>query len=160
MRKRLVINGMWGDALSMLERAERLHRQFARFGAAEQPAAGRGGEAANQAAEAARAGGPSWEPPVDIVETVDAVSVQVALPGVLAESVDVTLEPGVINVSASRRFVADDRRARIHRMEIPFGRFARRISLPAGLAADALELVGRRLADGCLTLTFRKLEAV
>lgn len=153
MRTRLVINGMWGDALSMLERAERLHRQFARFGAA-------GNEAANEAAHAARAGGPTWEPPVDIVETADAVSVQVALPGVAAESVNVSLELGVIHVSATRRFVADDRRARIHRMEIPFGRFARRISLPAGLAADALELVGRRLADGCLTLTFRKLEAV
>lgn len=156
MRTRLVINGMWGDALSMLERAERLHRQFARFGAAEQQAAARSGEAAN----AARAGGPTWEPPVDIVETADAVSVQVALPGVAAESVNVSLEAGAIQVSATRRFVADDRRARIHRMEIPFGRFARRIALPAGLAADALELVGRRLADGCLTLTFRKLEAV
>ncbi len=159
MRTRLVINGMWGDALSMLERADRLHRQFARFGAAEQQAAARSADTATDAAHAARAGGPSWEPPVDIVETADAVSVQVALPGVTAESVNIALEPGAIHVSATRRFVADDRRARIHRMEIPFGRFARRIALPAGLAADALELVGRTLADGCLTLTFRKLEA-
>ena len=102
--------------------------------------------------------GPTWEPPVDIVETKDDLMVQVALPGVSAESVTVSLEAGLITVSATRGFPAGDRRARVHRLEIPFGRFVRRIALPAGIAAHAIELIGRNLADGCLTLTFRKLE--
>ena len=51
---------MWSEALSMLEQADRLHRQFF------QPAA-------TQA--------PAWEPPVDVIESAEAVWVQVALPG-------------------------------------------------------------------------------
>ena len=154
MRSRLYFNGMWNEALSMLERAERLHRQFARFG----PAAQQGSPARAAVPSAASNTGPTWEPPVDIVETRDRLSVQIALPGVSAESVTASLEAGLITVSATRGFPAGDRRARVHRLEIPFGRFVRRIALPEGIAAHAVELIGRNLADGCLTLTFRKLE--
>ena len=152
MRSRNDFDGMWNEALSMLEQAERLHRQFARFG---DPAGARAGSLARPEPQS----GPTWEPPVDIIETADRVSVHVALPGVAAESVAVTLEPTAITVTAQRGFPGGDRRARVHRLEIPFGRFVRRIPLPAGLTAHALELVGRSLADGCLTLTFRKMEA-
>src|SRR6185369_3604929 len=134
--RRFDFNGMWNDALSMLEQAERLQRQFAHFGRSE-------------------VAGPSWEPPVDIVESGDALAVQVALPGVAMDSVNVALEDGAITVTASRAFPACDRGARVHRLEIPFGRFTRRIVLPAGIAARALELVGRNYQDGCLILTFR-----
>ena len=147
--RRFDFNGMWDEALSMLEQAERLQRQFAHFGR---------GEALVARGRAAEAG-PKWEPPVDIVETADALTVQVALPGVSADSVNVVLEDGAITVTASRAFAAGDRGVRVHRLEIPFGRFARRVVLPPGIAARALELVGRNFADGCLILTFRKLEA-
>jgi len=147
--RRFDFNGMWNEALSMLEQAERLQRQFAHFGGSE-VAVSRGPQ---------REAGPSWEPPVDIVESGDALSVQVALPGVAMDSVNVVLEDGTITVTASRAFPACDRGARVHRLEIPFGHFSRRIVLPAGIAARALELVGRNYADGCLILTFRKLEA-
>lgn len=156
MRSRLYFNGMWNEALSMLERAERLHRQFARFDP-EEPA--QQGSPARAAVHPTNLNsGPTWEPPVDIVETGDRFTVLVALPGVSAESVSVILEPGLITVSATRGFSAGDRHARVHRLEIPFGRFVRRIALPTGIAAHAVELIGRTLADGCLTLTFRKLE--
>jgi HSP20 family molecular chaperone IbpA len=145
---------MWNEALSMLEQAERLQRQFARFGGSN----GIDGVARGNSV-AVPDNGPTWEPPVDIVETADALSVQVALPGAAPESVNVLLDDGSITVTASRGFPAGDRRARVHRLEIPFGRFARRIVLPAGIAARALELAGRSFADGCLILTFRKLEA-
>jgi HSP20 family molecular chaperone IbpA len=41
----------------------------------------------------------------------------------------------------------------IYRLEIPYGRFERRIALPAG----QYELVDRRLEQGCLTLGLRRL---
>ena len=151
MRSRFYFNGMWNEALSMLEQAERLQRQFARFGPSDP------GVRAGAPVRADH--GPTWEPPVDIVETSDAVSVQVALPGVAADSIAVTLDGGSIVVAATRSFPGGDRRARVHCLEIPFGRFVRRITLPAGLTAHALELIGRSLTDGCLILTFRKMEA-
>jgi HSP20 family protein len=121
---------MWGEALSMLERAERLHRHFFTH------------------AEAA------WEPPVDIVESPEGLAVQVALPGVAAESIALALAPEGITLSALRPFPCRDAASQVHRIEIPFGRFERRLAL----SLDGLELADQWVRDGILTLTFRKKE--
>jgi HSP20 family protein len=123
---------MWGDALSLLEQAERLHRQFFR---------------------ASSVGAQCWEPPIDVVESEDAVIVYVALPGVPAKAILVSFEPGGITVSGVRAFPAT-RAARIHRIEIPYGRFERRIPL----SLHALQPAAQELADGCLVLTFSKIK--
>src|SRR5882672_684077 len=107
---------MWSEALSMLERAERLHRHFFTH------------------AEAA------WEPPVDIVESPEALAVQIALPGVAADSIAVTVEPDGITLSALRPFPCRDVASRVHRIEIPYGRFQRRIGLPLADPYAPLEL--------------------
>lgn len=133
MNSRDLSNLMWGEALSLLEQADRLHRQFFRPATAVVPA---------------------WEPPADVIETADAVTVHVALPGAAADSILVQFEPGAIVVSARRPFPVEtsDGRARVHALEIPYGRFQRRIGLPL----QSLALIGRTLQDGCLTLTFSK----
>lgn len=128
---------MWSEALSMLEQADRLHRQFF------QPAA---------------AQAPAWEPPVDVIESAEAIWVQVALPGVDPGSVTVGLEPDALIVSAQRSFPAGSgeggRAARIRALEIPYGRFQRKIGLPM----QALVLASKRMQDGCLTLIFSRKE--
>jgi len=123
---------MWGDALSLLEQAERLHRQFVRAHVSEAQC---------------------WEPPIDVMESEGAVIVQVALPGVPAAAVVVAFDPCGITVSGIRAFPAG-RAARIHRIEIPYGRFQRRIALPM----HALEPASQELVDGCLLLTFSKVK--
>ncbi|MBV8209050.1 MAG: Hsp20/alpha crystallin family protein [Burkholderiaceae bacterium] len=45
-------------------------------------------------------------------------------------------------------------RRRIHRIEIPYGRFRRRIALPM----HVLEPVAQELVNGCLVLTFNKMK--
>lgn len=130
MRSRDPSAWMWGDALSLLEQAERLHRQFFRAGSPDTQC---------------------WEPPIDVVESEDAVIVHVALPGVPAAAIDVGFEPNGVTVSGVRSFPAP-RTSRIHRIEIPYGRFARRIPLPL----HALKPAARDLANGCLVLTFTK----
>jgi len=138
MTSRDLSNWMWGEALSMIERAERLQRQFFRHAAA--PAV-------------------TWEPPVDIVESADGVRVQVALPGVPAQAITLTLDPAGLHISALRAFPCRDDTMKVHRLEIPYGRFERRIGLPLGDPYAALELAEKQLADGVLTLVFRKKEA-
>jgi HSP20 family molecular chaperone IbpA len=140
MNPRNLQDWMWGEALSMLEQADRLHRQFFRIGS--------------------RESAQMWEPPIDLIETADAVRLTVVLPGVPADSVLVSLEPGGITVTAVRPFPADRQAARIHRLEIPYGRFARSIPLPSQLPEGSLELVEQRFVDGCLTLTFAKRPSV
>ena len=84
-----------------------------------------------------------------------AISLQI---GAAADSIVVELEPGAITVSARRPLPlkSDDcHPARVHALEIPYGRFARRIGLPM----QTLTLTSRKLQDGCLKLTFSKKES-
>lgn len=128
---------MWGEALSMLDRAEKLQRQFFQHENV--------------------AGAVSWAPPVDITETDDTLRVQVALPGVPADSITLTLDPAGLTISAVRPFpCAGD--MNLHRIEIPYGRFERQIGLPLADPYAPLELVAKTLADGVLTLVFKKKE--
>jgi HSP20 family protein len=129
---------MWGEALSLLEQADRLHRQFFRVA---------GAESAH-----------SWEPPVDVVESADQLTVHVALPGVSPESITILVDAGGVVVSALRAFPCRETGAHIHRIEIPYGRFERRIVLPLQDPYLPIELVGKQLAEGVLTLTFRRKE--
>ena len=119
----------------MLERAERLHRHFFTH------------------AEAA------WEPPVDIVESPEGLAVQIALPGVAADSIAIAVEPEGITLSALRPFPCRDAASHVHRIEIPYGRFQRRIRLPLADPYAPLELAEQSLAAGVLTLTFRRKDA-
>ena len=112
----------------MLERADRLHRHFFTHAQA------------------------AWEPPVDIVESPDGLTVQIALPGVAAESIAIAVAPDGISLSALRPFPCRDAASHVHRIEIPYGRFERRVALPLG----SLELAGKSLQNGVLTLTFTR----
>ena len=125
---------MWGEALSMLDRAQRLQRQF--FTHADV----------------------AWEPPVDIVETGETLQMHVALPGVSADAITVGLDATGITISALRAFPCREEGGQIHRLEIPYGRFERHIALQLGDPATPLELAGKQLQDGILTLTFRRKE--
>jgi len=125
---------MWAEAIDMLDRAERLHRQFFQV-------------------RQEQGGGACWEPPVDIFETDDALWIQVALLGVAPEQVHIIVEDGVLSVTGERRWPSETRGAMLHRLEIPHGRFERRIQLPAG----GYELERRDLVNGLLTLSLRKL---
>ena len=118
----------------MVERAERLHRQFFR-----------------PALPSARQ--PSWEPPVDIYETDRGFSVVVALPGVEPDRVEVLFDAGTVIVAGERRLPAGSSGADIHRLEIPHGRFERRIRLPT----DHLEVGRHDLSNGCLVLILHKI---
>lgn len=124
---------MWSEACEMLARAERMHREFFR-----------------PIRSAARA--PAWEPPVDVLETDRAVLVFIALPGVDPERVEAVIEDGTLLVAGLRVLPTELQTATIHRLELPQGRFERRVRLPAGRYAN----VRRSMANGCLLITLDK----
>lgn len=130
---------MWADACDALVRAERLQREFFR--------------PTPQGSPSPQGRQPSWEPPVDLFETQRELWIVAALPGVEARLVEISIADGIVTIAGERRPPAAQRVAAIHRMEIPLGRFERRIALPPG----RYELARRDLADGCLTLTLFKL---
>jgi HSP20 family molecular chaperone IbpA len=124
---------MWAEACAMIERAEQMHRQFFQPGTAAAPAA-------------------SWEPPIDVFESERDLLIVVALPGVDSQDIEISSEAGVLLVAGVRRLPAAVRGAEIVRLEIPQGRFERRIRLPAA----RWELSRSSLVNGCLLLNLTK----
>jgi HSP20 family molecular chaperone IbpA len=124
---------MWSEACEMLARAERMHRELFR-------------------PSAPQARSPAWEPPVDILETESEVMVLVALPGVDPDDAQALIENGDLVIAGTRVMPVQLRTATIHRLELPQGRFYRRLRLPAGRYAG----VHRAAAAGCLIVTLQK----
>jgi HSP20 family protein len=127
---------MWREACEVLDRAERLQRQFLRY-------MGPGVDAA------------VWEPPVDIQETADGLILVFALPGVVPEQISLRLEPTELILSAMRPLKLGCADAVIRRLEIPHGRFFRRVPL----AGVPLELTASRYENGCLEVRLTRARA-
>lgn len=129
---------MWSEALDMLNRAERMHRQMF------QPV---------PVSETRRRTGPlCWEPPVDVLETERELLVLAALPGVDPDHISVAINSGVLTIAGERVLPPELRRATIHRMELPQGRFERQLALPPG----RYEVAHPRVVNGCLAVVLRK----
>jgi HSP20 family protein len=121
---------MWAEACAMIERAEQMHRQFFRPGLARATAA-------------------HWEPPVDVFESERELTIVTALPGVEPQDIEVSIDRDALLIAGVRRLPTVTRGTAIHRVEIPHGRFERRIRLPG-----AQWEVGRStLVNGCLLLS-------
>ena len=128
-------NWMWSEAVEMLARAERMHDQLFQPG------------------RATRA--PAWSPPIDVIETETAVLILIALPGVAPDQVEAAIEDGHLVVAGRRVLPPELQTAVIHRLELPQGRFERRIRLPAG----RYDGVRRSAVDGCLLISLHKVRS-
>ena len=90
-----------------------------------------------------------------MLETERAVLVLVALPGVDYDEVKAVIIQGELLISGLRTYPDEMRTAIIHRLELPQGRFERRIRLPAG----RYSAIHRSEFKGCLLVTLEKTEA-
>lgn len=103
-------------------------------------------------------GGSEWQTaayPVDIHETEDSFVVSAELPGFKREEIDVTLEQGVLTISAERQ--AEESKGQPHLQERRYTRVTRSFRL--GQAVDEGR-VNAQLEDGVLKLTLPKREEV
>lgn len=125
-------NWMLSEAIDSLARAERLrHQLFTLHASGSQE--------------------PSWEPPIDVLETDREILILVALPGVDPANVETVIDDGALVISGHRTLPPELRNARIHRLELPQGRFERRIGLPLGRY-----VISRFVVDGCVALRLEK----
>jgi HSP20 family protein len=125
---------MLAEAIELLESADRLQRQFFHLAQTSKSVC--------------------WEPPIDMYENDRELGLLIALPGVAPERFEVSLEQQAVVVSGERSFGSSLGPGAILRLEIPYGRFERRISLPDG----NYQLVSMQLENGCLRLTLERLK--
>jgi HSP20 family molecular chaperone IbpA len=119
---------MWLRALAIAEQAERLQRGFVRY-------LGPGERAV------------SWEPPADVYECDEGVVLLIALPGVAPEDIEIRLEDRSLSVSARRLVSFPPEGSLVRRLEIPHGRFLRRVAL-----AGPTRIAESRYRNGCLEI--------
>ena len=91
--------------------------------------------------------------PADLYETGGNVVLEMAVPGVQAQDLDVSIEGRQLTISGTLPNIAEDDGRRYWLQTIPRGQFSRTVSLPAGVDLDNVDA---RVHEGLLTLTMPK----
>lgn len=128
-------------ATNLLQQAERIQRNFLQI-------------AAGARFRLAHGRRPSWEPPVNVVETDDSLWVILAIPGVETDRVNVSLEGRELTISGERPLPSCCHDGELKVWEIPLGSFERRLRLVSD--EHALTVGEISLKNGLLVIELRK----
>lgn len=122
---------MWQQTRELLVQAERIQQNFfATVGAL-----------------------PSWGPALNLWETERAFVVMAAVPGVAAADIQVEVQDGELVLRGKRALPQSPADGELYLLEIPCGRFERRLRLPR---REPLTLGEVRLTQGLLSVELRK----
>jgi HSP20 family molecular chaperone IbpA len=132
---------IWQRANDLLQQAERIHRNFLQV-------------AAGARFRATHGRTPSWEPPVNVVETDESLWVISALAGVAVDRIEVRLEGHDLVIAGERPLPKCCQDGELKLWEIPLGRFERRVRLVDG--ENSLLLGNIAFQDGLLIIELRK----
>jgi HSP20 family protein len=99
--------------------------------------------------------GRSWTPRADVFETEDSLIIQLDIPGVDTDQVDVQCEKGRLSVTGERPSSVNVPKRQYYRIENSYGAFERYFDLPRTVDISGIEA---KYHDGVLTLTLPKTE--
>ena len=94
-----------------------------------------------------------YRPELDVREDANEVTVQVDLPGVARENVQVTFHDGVLSVAGERKAEAETNKDAWNYRERSHGRFERRLTVQSPIDANRIKASHK---DGVLTVTLPK----
>jgi HSP20 family molecular chaperone IbpA len=130
----------WQKAGELLRQAERIQRNFLQIAVGAQYRVAHGRSRA-------------WEPPVNVVDAEESVWVIVAVPGVVADRVEVGLNGGQLTISGERPLPKCCEEGEVKIWEMPLGPFERRLMFDRSQPMS----VGKvSLQDGLLIIELRK----
>ena len=101
--------------------------------------------------------GQNFVPPMDVSETADSYLVELSVPGLKSENLEVTFENNVLTIKGEMRQEKENRERNYHRVERRYGSFQRSVTLPTTVKGDAIQA---SLDDGILRLEIPKAEEV
>jgi HSP20 family protein len=81
----------------------------------------------------------AWTPALDVSETQDRFVIQVELPGIAPEDVDIAVENSMLTIQGERKFYNELKEDDFVRVERRFGSFARSITLPATADPEGIQ---------------------
>jgi len=98
--------------------------------------------------------GQSWTPAVDIKETENELTVELELPGLKPENVEITAENGLLTIRGEKRSERKEKeQSRYHLVERTYGSFMRTFQLPQGIDE---EQIAAEYDNGILSLRIPK----
>ncbi|HEX9998766.1 MAG TPA: Hsp20/alpha crystallin family protein [Abditibacterium sp.] len=100
-------------------------------------------------------GGGMFAPAMDVKEDAHAYTVQLEVPGVPRDKIDITLQDGALVIRGAREPKAEKTEGHYRRVERSYGSFSRSLTLPR--AVDGAQ-VSADLHDGVLTVRLPKAE--
>jgi HSP20 family protein len=99
--------------------------------------------------------GHEWMPSSDVSETKDAIIVNVELPGLEAEDVEVSISGDMLSIKGEKKKETEEKDEHVHRVERFYGSFQRSFRLPAYIQSDKADA---NFANGVLKITLPKTE--
>ena len=96
-------------------------------------------------------------PALDLSETADGYTVELAVPGMNADDLQIHIENNVLTIKGEIRKQNEEKQRNYHRVERRFGSFQRTVALPTTVKADA---ISASLNNGMLRLDIPKAEEV
>jgi len=97
----------------------------------------------------------AWAPALDVQEDKEKFTVNLELPGLKREDINVHLEDGSLIISGERKSETLSEDTEVHRQERYYGKFSRALTLPVAVAPDKVKAAFK---DGILTVTLPKAE--
>jgi HSP20 family protein len=94
-----------------------------------------------------------WIPAMDLVETDEHFVLKADLPGISENDVNIEVENNVLTVSGERKTEHEEKHEGYYRLERATGAFARSLTLPEGIDAEA---VGATFDNGVLEVRIPK----
>lgn len=92
-------------------------------------------------------------PALDVKETDEAITVDAELPGLKQEEIKVTVEEGVLTISAERKEEKDEKTKNVHRLERYYGQMERKLALPTSVEDGKIDATYK---DGVLHVILPK----
>jgi HSP20 family protein len=96
-----------------------------------------------------------WLPSFDILEEEDRLVLQADLPGIDISKIDIRIENGTLTVKGRRDVAPKSEKSSYHRIERPYGQFARSFTLPNSIDP---EKVAAEYNNGVLQINLAKKE--
>jgi HSP20 family protein len=99
-------------------------------------------------------GGATWMPPVNVRESGNEISLDIELPGINPDNVEITVENGMLTISGEKREERkEDEEGRYHLVERSYGSFSRSFTLPQGVDEEQIDA---EFQNGLLTVRIPK----
>jgi HSP20 family protein len=98
---------------------------------------------------------PSFFPPLNAWEDGNALKVELEIPGVKLEDVEVSFDQGELTIKGEKKFETQETASLLRRERLA-GAFTRQVTVPWEIVSDQ---VSAELKDGVLTVTLPKAEA-